>query len=858
MRRLISLFLCCFFLFFDSATAMDWEIIFKDNGTFIVNYKKQTLVDCQYVFWKENGAWAHADVSKQNNIITGTVADLGLNLEAKIVSKQPNVISLEWTIQANQNLSSIIGGGLEFHLARNSPVLNGASSNPTLLDNNKGWVWKALPGATIKLELDPAIPVVNFERGDPGTIRTYLIKDRLAVGSWKVKMTITLPIGGGIGVDPSTRYAKFNPQTWYKNAMTPAGVPVDISYLNEKPAGKHGYVRAKGESFEFEDGTPVRFWGANIAAYALFRTNAEIEAHAHRLAQLGFNLVRIHHHDSMHWVQPTVIQQGREDSRHLDEQAMDRVDYWIKCLKEQGIYVWLDLHVGRLFKAGDGNIPGINEILGTADGNGNGEVKGFCYFNTEIQRLMQEFNEKYLSHINSYTNIAYKDDPVIMGLLITNENDLTFHFGNLMLADKPNPSHRGMFLAAINQFSTESGLSAEDLERTWEPGPSKIFLNNQERLFNRVMIDHLRSMGVKNIIATTNSWSETPAYSLPSLTVGDAIDVHSYGEEEALSTNPKYSPNFLTYIGASHIANRPLAVTEWNVPYPRKDRFTSPMYIASIASLQGWGALMLYNYSQESMENSTMASEWSTFSDPAFCASMPAAALLYRQGHVAEAQHRYCLHLDQQNTFFTETGPKTSVAIRTLLEKSKLTIAFDAVNELPWLDDFSGTVPQNNFSDPNQDFIAENALEIKSDTAQLTRNWDKGIQTINTPKTQAVSGWLTGGTFRFDDVQIDAKAGKATIVVTALDNLPIDESKNILITAIAQAYAPNNTLPFYTEPVMGEVRIKGKDGLKLRALNADGKPQPMARSVQSVGGWYKIPLGGPSGTHWYQLSAGSN
>ena len=40
---------------------------------------------------------------------------------------------------------------------------------------------------------------------------------------------------------------------------------------------------------------------------------------------------------------------------------LEKLDWWIKCLKDEGIYVWLDLHVGRRVKAADG-IDGFAEI----------------------------------------------------------------------------------------------------------------------------------------------------------------------------------------------------------------------------------------------------------------------------------------------------------------------------------------------------------------------------------------------------------------------------------------------------------------------------------------------------------------
>ena len=63
----------------------------------------------------------------------------------------------------------------------------------------------------------------------------------------------------------------------------------------------------------------------------------------------------------------------------------------------------------------------------------NREIKGFCYYNPDLLKLMREFQQSYLNHINGYTKLAYKDDPAVMGVLITNENDVSSHQGLLML-----------------------------------------------------------------------------------------------------------------------------------------------------------------------------------------------------------------------------------------------------------------------------------------------------------------------------------------------------------------------------------------------------------------------------------------
>ena len=100
-----------------------------------------------------------------------------------------------------------------------------------------------------------------------------------------------------------------DPKSWPSDKLDWKTSPVDLSFLNadEKPAGKRGFVKASGEQLLFADNTPARFWGTNVTSYALFRTpDDEIKQQAKRLSALGFNLVRLHHHDSP-WVSPNIF-----------------------------------------------------------------------------------------------------------------------------------------------------------------------------------------------------------------------------------------------------------------------------------------------------------------------------------------------------------------------------------------------------------------------------------------------------------------------------------------------------------------------------------------------------------------------
>jgi hypothetical protein len=91
---------------------------------------------------------------------------------------------------------------------------------------------------------------------------------------------------------------------------------------------------------------------------------------------------------------------------------------------------------------------------------------------------MQAFNEEYVGHRNRFNGLAYKDDPAIVTLLLTNENDVTHHFGNALLPDKNVPQHNALYMAQAHAFAAKFGLAGDKIWRSRERGPSKLFLND--------------------------------------------------------------------------------------------------------------------------------------------------------------------------------------------------------------------------------------------------------------------------------------------------------------------------------------------------------------------------------------------
>jgi len=508
------------------------------------------------------------------------------------------------------------------------------------------------------------------------------------------------------------------------------------------------------------------------------------------------------------------------------------------------------LHVGRTFTQNDA----IENFSDLAHGKEAAEIKGFNYYNASVQSQMRAFNTAYLSHVNEFTGVAYKDDPAIIALLLTNENDLSHHFGNALLGNKGVPLHSQLFYADAKYFAEAQNLSYDKIVRTWEAGESKIYLNDVEHRFNRDMLNHLQQLGLRSLVATTNSWGGMGLAGLPSLTDGGIIDVHAYGTTEELSRNPRFNPGFLSWAGAARVAGKPLSITEWNMePFPTADRFTSPLFVASIASLQGWDAIMLYGYSQAPLNGKIGGSNYSAFNDPAIMGLMPAASLLYRQDHVALAKNAFTLALDRKSLFNARHDPTTSKTIRTLLETSRFAVRLPRIPELPWLKHSVEPASEAAVSvGLDVDFIPQGQSFVQSDTGELQRNWEQGIHTVNTAKSQIVSGKIGGKTIKLQNSTFEIQTKKALVAIQSLDNKPICSSNRIFITLMARSQPDeNNKSVFLSEPVVGSVTFTASPGLKLYHISKTGDlGSPL--SVEYANNNYTVFFNSEP-AHWFVL-----
>jgi len=97
---------------------------------------------------------------------------------------------------------------------------------------------------------------------------------------------------------------------------------------------------------------------------------------------------------------------------------LDRLDFWVAELKKRGIYIDLNLNVGRSYKPGDG----------VADSDKIRWGKGLTFYDPRLIELQKEYAKALLTHRNPYTKLEYRAEPAIAIVEICNENALYVGF----------------------------------------------------------------------------------------------------------------------------------------------------------------------------------------------------------------------------------------------------------------------------------------------------------------------------------------------------------------------------------------------------------------------------------------------
>jgi hypothetical protein len=604
-------------------------------------------------------------------------------------------------------------------------------------------------------------------------------------------------------------------------------MPIDLSFIfeKEKPAGKHGFLKAEGEKFIFQDGTEAKFWGTTFNYTANFPSHEYSEKVAKRLAKTGINIVRLCVVDNER-ATPNIFQftSGENiNTMNFDPESIERLDYLFWCLKKEGIYVFFDGLVFRIFKTNDG--------VESAGKLGIG-AKPYSNYNRRLIELQKKFNHDLWTHINPYTKLAYKDDPAIVLFDITNENDLW----SQKVTVEP---YRNELEELYRKWATGRGIIVSKDTVEFDPKQNiniaNFFINITENYYKEMILD-MRRIGVKIPIVGTNGWTENAAY-LSAQMVGDFIDAHSYWSLPEVHTvifcnDPMTGSlnNIIPHLAFYRVHDKPFFVSEWDHLWPNEWRAESPLLMASVASFQGWGGIIQHAYRNTSdkfdvdmIGSSAFPSNYggilNSFNDPAKFGLYYHAALIMRRGDVKHADKTVSVKL---NSLLTGGGK----AYQLTPEKHRVETVLPGYSA-------NGEIVIT----PDKSLVGANKEEVLSDTGELYRNLKRKTGWIDTPFTKAVYGFIgKDGKRSLSDLTVNVKTEFAALAISSLTSEPIKHSANMLLTAVGRAdntdskYNANRTQqmdpghgPILIEVIEATIEIKtDKKKLRVMSVNPQG------------------------------------
>jgi len=294
----------------------------------------------------------------------------------------------------------------------------------------------------------------------------------------------------------------------------PAGSVVDLSWLNERPAGAHGFVRARDGHFVDGNGKRLRFLASNSTFGTSFPDHDTADKLAARLASLGINCIRFHHADNQS-APRGIWKTGTPKKNEFDPEQLDRLDYFIAALKRHGIYADINLHVSRNYWEGEDfpdRLAGDRERQEKLPHFG----KSIDKINDQMIRMQRDYARALLTHINPYTKTSYAKEPCVAIIEINNENSLL----QLKVASLPE-YYRADVLKKWNKWLEARYGTSEKLTAAW---------GGREELGGPNLLPALPStQGAQYVTVTNNSAGETSVNVLATPEVDWHAQVHWAG-----------------------------------------------------------------------------------------------------------------------------------------------------------------------------------------------------------------------------------------------------------------------------------------------------------------------------------------
>ncbi len=750
------------------------------------------------------------------------------------------------------------------------------------------------------------------------------------------------------GIDVTTNIYNPDLTNYYEHEQPVSivkGSALDASFTlgNGDTIDKNGFIYIDGESFMLDMNTPddtsddkeIKFWGANVANEGAFPdTHEEAEKMADGIAAAGFNLVRFHRIDGG---KPSLFGYSN-DATHIDETAWDKFSYLVKCLRDRGVYYYIDQMVcmpASMYKNGIGNVAGMENIDGIGDG-----LAPICYFNEQAIALQKEFSRILLTKVNPYTGLTFAEDPAFAMMDLKNEHSMPHtqwlegnynegfsirkkansdepyygpYYDELCtkyaawLREKYPESGQWIFKQSTDDkltsewgskvfphpdFPDESSQTKVHLFRTYIPSDTR--LNDEEEFIGDIMASYFDSMltylkndvGVKCAITGNTVYGDAQVPIAHANAKGtDFVDIHMYwghptgtldnadvdltiynfsgnhtraGNVSQLDvdvmtksdTGEKYLGNLgmLGKLASARVAGKPYVISEWLNCVGNPTHAEGPVIMSAIASMHKWNPIAFawrsdMNYFSNLEDGYTLnyTNVFSMTENPVDRALFPAAAIMFNRGDITEAATGVYTTYNSDSDVYIGQSSSKGIWVGTYFFPDLSRAALMGKTGVKYNDVetavTSSSYITNSVNVNKQDELDGKAVTYTSTTGELVTDLANGTFKINTPRSQAVSGYLSGKAVETDNLKLEVTNPFTAAILTSLSDSAIADSERMLLSIAGNTINHGQVLTddgkyikipglgsILTEQIVGDVTIKGVTGTyKVYALKTSGE-----------------------------------
>ena len=645
------------------------------------------------------------------------------------------------------------------------------------------------------------------------------------------------------------------------------------------PAGKHGFLRAVGDHVEFEGlpGVPQRFYGVDLCQSACFpETPEEAERLAERIFRLGYNAVRIHHHDGS-------LARYENGALVPIPENVDKLDRLLAACVKRGLYLTTDLHVSRGAAWRDFGI----------DRDGGAMVKAVQFTTERGFRDWCDFARLFLGHVNPYTGRSLADEPALVFLCTQNECLFDEDFKGMCAVPELGVAEKwAQFVAESREKNPGAWPGVwpdRPVDRTlpWavEAGKDAALFGFwnwlHARFFRRAEAFLRDELGVRALLTGDNFCLISGSVLEMQDSVYGYCDQHVYMNDRLRWIDRNWAaplaadarnPILRTWgmledgFGYMRLWGRPFCVTEWNYKGLNAYRSMAGIAFGSMAALQGWSGLWRFAYSHNRTvfgDNRGAPEHFDLARDPLALASDRATLALYLRGDLAEAGTTLAVdYTDQVLDPAQGRGWRVNPGLP---------------NDVAWTHRV-GSVIRGRGAPDGATVIARNECEtidperVAAPSAGVSIDRKRGTFAVATPRTCGVfarGGRMEAGALRVVFGDETHAESPATVFATSLDGAPLAESRRILVTHLTDCRArgfattdelgsiilrwngagdPDGTMPLFLKEGTAQIELAlTPQGGDLQARSADLTPRSGDFTDEATAGGFVVHALGTDG-----------